>query len=283
MPSTGYKPSEAELHAFTDGELERARADAVQAYLAASPEDAARVSAWLRQKEALRAAFGPDDSPALPWPRPQASSGERCRLPLRHAAAGRGEARDLPDGRNRLFAWTLALGLAAGPVLAGYAAYRAGLVPEGRRPSLSDQTQAKAKEALAEQARAALQAAGSRLPAAAPPGSPERGNSFGPPVLPGIAAQGFKFAAVRAFPDGAGQTLCLSYVAPDGSDLVLCGEKKFALPGETGASATAGFPSAAVLWQQKGANYVLAGTLPEAALRRLANEARSQIDAFDVK
>lgn len=54
------KPSpitEDDLHAWVDGQLDPARADALQAYLAAHPDQARRVQAWQAQRQALRARF----------------------------------------------------------------------------------------------------------------------------------------------------------------------------------------------------------------------------------
>ena len=46
-----------ELHAFVDGELPADRRDAVEAWLASHPEDAALVHAWRAQAEAIRARY----------------------------------------------------------------------------------------------------------------------------------------------------------------------------------------------------------------------------------
>ncbi|MBZ0140510.1 MAG: anti-sigma factor, partial [Pseudorhodoplanes sp.] len=46
-----------ELHAFVDGELPVDRRDAVEAWLANHPEDAALVHAWRAQAEAIRARY----------------------------------------------------------------------------------------------------------------------------------------------------------------------------------------------------------------------------------
>ena len=46
--------TEDELHAYVDGELPADRQAAVESWLAAHPEDAARVSAWRAQADAIR-------------------------------------------------------------------------------------------------------------------------------------------------------------------------------------------------------------------------------------
>jgi anti-sigma factor RsiW len=49
--------SEDDLHAYADGLLEAARRAEVEAWLAAHPEDAARVQTWITQNRALHEAF----------------------------------------------------------------------------------------------------------------------------------------------------------------------------------------------------------------------------------
>ena len=50
--------TEDELHAFVDGELPADRRDAVEAWLASHPEDAALVAAWRKQAELIRSRYG---------------------------------------------------------------------------------------------------------------------------------------------------------------------------------------------------------------------------------
>lgn len=50
--------TEDELHAYVDGELPADRRSAVEAWLAAHPDDAARVAAWRAQMELIRARYG---------------------------------------------------------------------------------------------------------------------------------------------------------------------------------------------------------------------------------
>jgi len=52
-------PSDDRLSAWLDGELPPAQADEVEAWLAAHPEDAARVRLWAADRDALRARLGP--------------------------------------------------------------------------------------------------------------------------------------------------------------------------------------------------------------------------------
>src|SRR3954451_8170651 len=50
--------TEAELHAYVDGELPADRREAVASWLAEHPGDAATVVAWRSQAEAIRARYG---------------------------------------------------------------------------------------------------------------------------------------------------------------------------------------------------------------------------------
>lgn len=51
--------TEADLHAYADGQLPESRRPLVEAYLAARPGDAARANAWKRDNEVLRALLNP--------------------------------------------------------------------------------------------------------------------------------------------------------------------------------------------------------------------------------
>ena len=80
MPASGVEPpvSEAELHGFVDGGLDRGRREAVKAFLAESPADAARVETWRRQNETIRAAFASMET--LPPPFASGPGGAARRL-----------------------------------------------------------------------------------------------------------------------------------------------------------------------------------------------------------
>jgi anti-sigma factor RsiW len=77
--------TEAELHAYIDGQLDDARRAAVEDYLAANPAEAERVRAYARQNEQLHALF---DS-TLDEPVPDAlreKPARRAPSPMRYAA-----------------------------------------------------------------------------------------------------------------------------------------------------------------------------------------------------
>jgi anti-sigma factor RsiW len=58
--------TEDELHAYVDDELAADRRDAVEAWLASHPEDAARVAEWRAQADAIRAHYGMVASEPVP-------------------------------------------------------------------------------------------------------------------------------------------------------------------------------------------------------------------------
>lgn len=89
--------TDAELHAYADGQLPDDRRADAEAWLAAHPDDAVRVAAWQALNDQLRARFDPVlDEPA----------------PLRLQAAARGRA-------PRRFNWALAASFAGAMLLAG--------------------------------------------------------------------------------------------------------------------------------------------------------------------
>ncbi|HEV7415634.1 anti-sigma factor family protein [Tianweitania sediminis] len=101
--------SEEELNAYFDSELPAARRDSVEAWLATDPQGMARLEAWERQAEDLRAAFNPILGEPVPARFPRASQARRMRRLGRWAAiaasvaiafaAGFGTARiSAPDG-----------------------------------------------------------------------------------------------------------------------------------------------------------------------------------------
>ena len=50
--------SDVDLHAFVDGQVNPERRALIDAYLKATPAEAAQVDLWRRQNEAIRSVFG---------------------------------------------------------------------------------------------------------------------------------------------------------------------------------------------------------------------------------
>lgn len=78
---------EDDLHAYVDGALDPARRQAVEAWLAAHPEDAARVADWLEQNRALHMAFDCVLNEPLPIELVRAASARRPAAARWRAAA----------------------------------------------------------------------------------------------------------------------------------------------------------------------------------------------------
>ncbi len=265
---TGQSVSEAELHGFADGELDRDREDAVRAYLATSPADAARVETWRRQKEVVQSGFPLDEPPFVPWPA----------LPL----PGNGAGSDSKNWRERWFVWLIMFVFASGALFAWGAAHVASRLafPEVASPSPGAPAPGAASDFMAAKALAALREfaapPSARLTSALP--RPEQDPAV--PILPVLPDEDLKLAGVRAMPGGLGDMLCLYYSKPDGGIIGLCVEKA-AEQGETLAQLVGKYPAAAVHWRQKGGNYAVLGPLQESELWSLAGGVRAQIEAFD--
>ncbi|MGV2904943.1 anti-sigma factor family protein, partial [Achromobacter sp. AGC25] len=75
IPGAGSPITEADLHAYADGQLPPARHADVGAFLAAHPQDQTRVDDWQAQRRALHALLDPVLDEPLP-----------LRLPLRAPA-----------------------------------------------------------------------------------------------------------------------------------------------------------------------------------------------------
>lgn len=78
---------EDDLHAYVDGALPEARRLDVEAWLAAHPEDAARVQTWAGQNQALHAAFDSVLNEPLPIDLVRAARRRSVRAPWRAMAA----------------------------------------------------------------------------------------------------------------------------------------------------------------------------------------------------
>jgi len=259
----GSTVSEAELHGLADGELDRDRQDAVRAYLAASPGDAARVETWRRQNEAIRSVF------------PLAESSHPPRPPI---LPGLALKRASPRWREGSFAWLIPAAFATGALFAAglaYVASRLALPAVAPVPTAAGDT-------LPEKALASLREfeAPSAARQSANPSRPKPGPAV--PILPALPEEDLKLAGIRALPGGQNEMLCLYYANPGGGNIALCAEKAIE-EDETPARVTGDYPIAAIHWRQKGADYAIAGALPEAGLRKLADAVRSQIEAFDAR
>lgn len=82
------RPSDSELHAYLDGELAPDRQQTIAQWLAAHPDDAARIAAWQGQRALLQHTFAPVEAEPLPERlRKAAQHPRRAARPLLRVAA----------------------------------------------------------------------------------------------------------------------------------------------------------------------------------------------------
>ena len=188
---------EDDLHAFVDGVLDPARAPAVERYLAERPEEAARLAAYARQRDALRAAVAFKAAEPIP-----------ARLRIGHLRAARRRA---SWARWRVAAAAACLMLAgAGLGWTVRGTLEAGLASPG--PAAEPAAPAWLAEAPAWQEAAAedtdLAAWLYRRLAT-------------PMVLPDLAGHGFVPDLARVLPAEGGARAMLRYVDADGLALTI--------------------------------------------------------------
>ncbi|MBM3569755.1 MAG: anti-sigma factor [Alphaproteobacteria bacterium] len=241
--------ADAELHRLVDGRLDTTRLLAVEARLAGSPEEAARVAAYRAQNAGLHALFDPVLDEPIPArllrPQPQASWGTRIAAAvvlLAIGAAGGWFARDaLPTAP-------------AVPVLVERAATaHVVYVPEMRRP---------VEVAAGEKANLQTWLT----------------NRMKRPILvPDLAAAGYSFVGGRLLPGERGPASQLMYQDTAGLRVTLY------MKGEPESAAPAAFRLAhaegvgVMHWNDRGLGFALVGAVEPAALERLAHLIYGQI------
>jgi len=129
--------TEADLHAWVDGQLPRDRRREVDAWLAGRPDERRRVDAWVRQAEALKAAF----EPVLAEPPPRRLVRAARPAPRGGGAGWRAAAGVLLVLAGGAIGWTVRGERAGAPAVAALPPFaeRAAVahvvyVPEQRRP-----------------------------------------------------------------------------------------------------------------------------------------------------
>lgn len=290
MRDSGSRPpvSESELHGFVDGDLEPGRREAVRSFLANSPADAARVQAWRRQNEAIRAAFASIENEPMhvPWPAVPAAVGAGG--PTNASGETSQAAAFVLPWRQQWAASLIAVAFVFGALLAAGGTYFVDRLSmsDGVPASSDNGATARTDEALVSRTISALLAfapapaagkdAAARL---APNGGTSRqeGTAL---ILPNLASRGLKLAGVRVVPSELGEMLCMFYAKSESVNVALCVERSDD-PSDTVTRRSGKFPSAAVYWRQNGADYALAGALTEAELQKLAEEIRAEVEAFN--
>lgn len=247
--------SEDELHAYVDGQLPAERRGAVEAWLAAHPDDAARVAAWRSQAELIRARFGAtaDEMP------PQ-------RLNV---------ARLVRSGRRRTAAIAAAAALAA--FLAGGAAGWFVRGAEGVSPSDLTRFTADALDAYrlyVVEVRHPVEVPGDERPHLVQWLSKRVGS---PVRVPELEKMGLKLVGGRLLPGPTGATAFFMYENGSGERFTLyCGQTD---DRETALRYTTGDHNAAYYWVDHNMACVLSGPAERDKLHAIAQAAYDQIDS----
>jgi len=245
--------SEDELNAHVDGELPANRRAVVEAWLASHPDDAAKVAAWRKQAELIRARYGAiaDENPPRRFNIKRLS---RRRYGATAAAAAAVVAAFLLGG---VAGWIMRGVEAASPsdlarfttdALDAYRLYVVEVrhpveVPGDQRPHLD--------QWLSKRVGSALQA-------------------------PELGKVGLKLVGGRLLPGPTGATAFFMYESASGERFTLyCGRTGGR---DTALRYTAGEQNAAYYWVDRDLAYVLSGPAERDKLREIAQVAYEQID-----
>ena len=244
---------EDELNAYVDGELPADRRGAVEAWLATHPDDAARMAAWRKQAELIRARYG-DTINELP---PQ-------RLNVRHLTRRR-------YGAFAAVAASLIVAFIGGGV-SGWALH--GI--EGTNPSdlaLFTTDALDAYRLYTVEVRHPVEVPGDQRPHLVEWLSKRVGTPLRAPELDKV---GLKLIGGRLLPGPTGATAFFMYEGASGERFTLyCGRTS---DQETALRYTAGEKNGAYYWVDGNLAYVLSGPAEQEKLREIAQTAYDQID-----
>jgi len=247
--------TEDELHAYVDGALAAERRGAVEAWLTAHPDDAAKVAAWRSQAELIRARYT-----AVAGEKPP----ERLGLPR------------LARRRSYAMAATFAAAVVAAFFVGGVAGWLARGV---ERTASSDLTRftSNALEAYrlyTVEVRHPVEVPGDQRPHLVEWLSKRLGSPLRAPDLDKL---GLKLVGGRLLPGPTGASAFFMYEGPSGERFTLyCGHTG---DRETALRYTAMNQSAAYYWVDRDLAYVLSGPAERDKLHAIAQAAYDQIDA----
>ena len=253
MTDRDHIVSEAELNAYVDDELPADRRGAVEAWLAAHPEDAAKVAAWRRQMELIRERFGHVVNEAPPR-----------RLNVQRVTQRR-------------------YGAIAAAIAATIAAFLIGVGTgwnahsiEIARPSEMAKFTSDALVAYrlyTVEVRHPVEVTGDQRPHLVEWLSKRVGSPLHPPELD---KEGLKLVGGRLLPGPTGPSAFFMYENPSGERFTLyCGRVK---DEQTALRYTSGDQNAAYYWVDQNLAYVLSGPAQADTLREIAQAAYDQID-----
>ncbi len=244
---------EDELNAYVDGELPADRRGPVEAWLATHPDDAAKVAAWRKQAELIRARYG-----AIADEKPPQRLDVRRLTRRRYGAIGAAVAASLA---------MFLFGGATGWVARGVEA------PESSDLSRFTTDALDAYRLYAVEVRHPVEVPGDQRPHLVEWLSKRLGS---PLRAPELDKMGLKLVGGRLLPGPTGATAFFMYEGPSGERFTLyCGHTT---DRQTALRYTTGEQNAAYYWVDGNLAYVLSGPAERDKLHEIAQAAYEQID-----
>lgn len=244
---------EDELNAYVDGELPADRRGAVEAWLATHPDDAAKVAAWRKQAELIRARYG-----AIADEKPPQQLDVRRLTRRRYGAIGAAVAASL---------------------MAFLAGGATGWIARGAEAPASSDLARFTTDALdayrlyAVEVRHPVEVPGDQRPHLVEWLSKRLGS---PLRAPDLEKMGLKLVGGRLLPGPTGATAFFMYEGPSGERFTLyCGHTT---DRQTALRYTSGEQNAAYYWVDGNLAYVLSGPAERDKLHAVAQAAYEQID-----
>jgi len=261
VPGAGTPITEADLHAYADGQLPPTRHAEVEAFLASHPQDQARVDEWREQRRLLHALLDPvlDEPlplrlplarPANPWPWRALAAGVAIAAISASAAwitRGAMDARQLQA----------ALATAAPERIAGGYAQRAAIAHAVYAPDMG-----RPVEVGADNEKGLVTWLTKRMGATMRP--------------PSLSQAGYELVGGRLLPGGAGPVALFMYGAADGQRLTLYVTRE-AAGGQTAFQFTQEGPVRVFYWVEGQFGYALSGAVSREELLRVSQEVYQQL------
>jgi anti-sigma factor RsiW len=246
--------TEDELHAYVDGELPAERRSAVEAWLAAHSDDAARVAAWRAQSELIRARYG-------------AIAGEKPPRRLDISRLTRGRRTGMAALAAAAVIAAFLAGGVAGWFMRGYAAASPADLTRFTTDALD------AYRLYVVEVRHPVEVPGDQRPHLVEWLSKRVGS---PVRAPELENMGLKLVGGRLLPGPTGATAFFMYEGPSGERFTLyCGRTK---DQDTALRYRTGDRNASYYWVDRDLAYVLSGPAERDRLRAIAQAAYDQID-----
>lgn len=246
--------SEDDLHAYADGLLETARRAEVEAWLAAHPDDAERIHAWIAQNRALHAAFDEVLNEPLP-------------LELVRAASRR---------QPKSVQWYRAAAAAFVVAGVGFLGYGIGLRSAGAPAQFATLPQAAAiaHVVYSPEERHPVEVEAQHADHLVAWLSKRLGHEL---HAPDFKAQGFELLGGRLLPGENGAVAQFMYQDGLSRRITLYVRRDDAKQAETGFRHAREDGIEVFYWVDRGLGYALSGNVDEAEMGRLADAAYRQI------